>query len=182
MAEPFVGQIISVGFSFAPVGWLACDGTNVPISEYTVLYNLLGTIYGGDGVTTFGLPNLNGRVPLGQGQGQGLSPYVQGQLVGTEGVTLTAGSMPGHTHALSFSNLAASLESPKPVSGANVAMGSNVNLNLPGGFYVSGKAGTVALKPDTITPVGSSLPHENRQQFLALNYIIAYAGIYPSQG
>lgn len=182
MAEPFLGQIISVGFSFAPVGWYPCDGRLLDVSQHDALFALLGTTYGGNGQTTFALPNLNGRVPLGQGQGQGLQNYIQGTVLGTEQVTLTTASMPAHTHTVSFSNLSATLESPKPVSGSNVAMGTNVNTNLPGGFYVSGRPGAVALKPDTITAAGSSLPHENRQQFLALNYIIAYAGIFPSQG
>jgi microcystin-dependent protein len=182
MAEPFVGQIISVGFTFSPINWLQCDGSLVPISTYEVLYNLLGTTYGGNGTTTFGLPNLNGRVPLGMGQGLGLSNYVQGQTVGTEEVTLTTTSMPAHTHTVSFSNLNGAAESPKPIGGKNMAMGTNTTPGLPGGFYVKAKPGTVALKPDTIAPAGSSFPHENRQQFVALNYIIAYAGIYPSQG
>jgi microcystin-dependent protein len=182
MAEPFVGQIISVGFNFAPAGWLQCDGSIVPISTYDVLFNLLGTIYGGNGVTTFGLPNLNGRVPLGMGQGLGLSNYVQGQTVGTEQVTLTAANMPAHTHGVSFSNLQGALESPKPVGGTNVAMGTSAIAGLPTGFYVTGKSGTVGLKPDAITVAGGSQPHENRQQYLVLNYLIASAGIYPSQG
>lgn len=183
MSEPFVGQIISVGFNFAPIGWLQCNGAIVPISTYDVLYNLLGTTYGGNGQTTFGLPNLNGRVPLGQGQGRGLSSYVMGQQVGTEEVTLVAANTPAHNHTVSFTNLNGTLESPKPVSGANVAMGTN-NVSSTGlpGFYVSAGSGTIALKGGTITPSGGSgLPHENRQPFVALNYIIAYAGIYPSQ-
>jgi microcystin-dependent protein len=182
MAEPFVGQIISVGFTFAPIGWLQCDGSIVPISTYEVLWTLLGTTYGGNGTTTFALPNLNGRVPLGQGQGLGLSPYVQGQVLGTEEVTLTAASLPGHAHTVAFSNLTGVLESPKPLAGANVAMGTNATPGLPSGFYVKDKPGAVALKTDTIAPAGGSQPHENRQQFLTLNYIIAYAGIFPSQG
>ena len=181
MAEPYVGQIISVGFNFAPVGWFPCDGRALPISQYDVLYTLLGTTYGGDGVTTFALPNLNGRVPLGQGQGQGLSPYVQGQLVGTEQVSLVSANTPPHTHTISFSANNAALDSPKPVSGTAVAIGSNSTKSLPG-FYVAEKPGTVALKGDTVTGAGNGMPHENRQQFVVLNYIIAYAGVYPSQG
>ena len=180
MAEPFVGQIISVGFPFAPIGYLLCNGATVPISTYTTLCNLLGTTYGGDGVNTFGLPNLNGRVPLGQGSGLGLSSYVMGQQVGVEQVTLTQNTMPAHSHTVSFSSLNAASASPKPIGTANMAMGTNVLAVPP--FYVSGKTASVALNGNAITLTGGSQPHENRQQFLTLNYIIAFEGIYPTQG
>lgn len=181
MATPFLGQIISVGFGFAPVGWYPCDGRLLDVSEYNALYALLGTTYGGNGQTTFALPNLNGRVPLGQGQGQGLSNYLQGQQVGTEEVSLTSGNTPSHTHTISFSPLDAVLDSPKPVSGSPVAVGANTNDALKG-FYATGKTATIPLIPGMVTSTGSGLPHENRQQYLVLHYIIAYAGIYPSQG
>src|SRR5689334_7486790 len=103
MAEPFVGQIISVGFNFAPLGWFPCDGRLLDISQYEALYALLGTTYGGNGQTNFGLPNLNGRVPVGVGQGKGLSNYIQGQTLGTESVTLTGSNTPPHSHAIAFS-------------------------------------------------------------------------------
>src|SRR5690349_23013098 len=115
MAEPYLGQIISVGFSFAPEGWFLCDGTLLQISQYEALYQLLGTTYGGNGITTFALPNLNGRVPLGAGQGRGLSNYVQGAVMGSEQITLTGANTPPHSHAISFSANAATLASPKPV-------------------------------------------------------------------
>ena len=181
MAEPYLGQIISVGFNFAPVGWYPCDGRLLDISGYEALSAVLGTTYGGNGQTTFALPNLNGRVPVGQGQGQGLSSYIQGQQFGVENVTLTQTSMPAHTHTISFSKNSATTDSPLPISGANVGMGTDINTALPG-FYVVNKSATIALKPDAITATGGSQPHENRQQFLVLNYIIAYAGIFPSQG
>lgn len=115
MATPFVGQIISVGFNFAPLGWFPCDGRTLQISEYQLLYQIIGTTYGGGGVTDFALPNLNGRVPLGigQGQGQGLSNYVPGQIAGTESVTLLGNNTPPHTHTISFSATAATGVSPK---------------------------------------------------------------------
>jgi microcystin-dependent protein len=180
MANPFLGQVISVGFPWAPINWYPCDGRPLSIPEHTALFQLLGTTYGGDGVNTFNLPNLNGRLPLGQGQGQGLSNYVPGQTVGTESVALTIANGPQHTHTISFSQIGATTQSPKPISSKNVAMGTNVNTAIPG-FYVAAKDGTVALKGDTIAPVGSGIPHENRQPFVALNYIICYAGIYPTQ-
>jgi len=181
MAEPFLGQIISVGFNFAPLGWALCNGAPLSIAEYPALFQLLGTVYGGDGISTFNVPNLNGRVPLGQGQGQGLSPYVQGQQMGVEQVTLISGNTPSHSHTVSFSQVGATLDSAKPVGGKNVAMAAN-SLGVLKGFYLAGSAGTVALKGDAITLAGGSgIPHENRQQYLVLNYIIATAGIFPSQ-
>ena len=180
MATPFVGQIISVGFNWAPEGWLPCDGRLLPIDQYTVLYNLLGTIYGGNGTTNFGLPNLNGRVPLGMGQGQGLSAYVQGQTLGTESVTLTTQNTPPHTHTINFSTSVGTQTSPKGT--APLAVGGN-GLGALNGFYHNPPAGpTVPLRPESITANNTGgQPHENRQQFLTLNYIIAWAGIYPSQ-
>jgi microcystin-dependent protein len=178
MATPFVGQIISVGFGFTPLGWFPCDGRTVSIAEYQSLYALLGTAYGGDGQTTFGLPSLNGRVPLGMGQGHGLSNYVQGQLAGTESVTLLSSNTPPHTHTINFSATAAAGVSPKAASGT-LAVGTDVNAKLAG-FYAN-KPGTVPLRSGTITPFVGGQPHENRQQYLALNYIIAWAGVYPSR-
>ena len=181
MAEPFVGQIISVGFTFAPINWLQCDGSIVPISTYEVLFNLLGTTYGGNGTTTFGLPNLNGRVPLGAGQGQGtgLSNYVQGQVVGSESVTLTGANTPPHTHTINFSKNAATGITPKPATGGALAVGANAQAQLKG-LYAKTTA-TIPLLKGTITPFVGGQSHENRQQFVVLNYIIAWAGIYPSQ-
>jgi microcystin-dependent protein len=100
MSEPYLGQVIAVGFNFAPVNWALCQGQLLPISQYTALFQLLGTTYGGDGVSTFGLPDLRGRAALGMGQGSGLQSYVLGQLGGVESVTLTANQFAGHTHAL----------------------------------------------------------------------------------
>jgi microcystin-dependent protein len=178
VAEPYVGQIISVGFNFAPLGWFLCNGDLKPIAQYETLYTLLGTMYGGDGTQTFALPNLNGRVPLGSGQGPGLSNYVQGQMQGTESVTLIGPNTPPHTHTISFSKNAATGITPKPDSGS-VAVGANAQ-TLLNGLYTKTPA-TIALMGGMIQPAIGGQPHENRQQFLALNYIIAWAGIFPSQ-
>lgn len=180
MSEPYVGQIISVGFNFAPVGWFLCDGATKPIAEYEVLYQLLGTTYGGDGITTFNLPNLNGRVPLNSGQGPGLSNYVQGQPVGSESVTIVGSNTPAHNHTVAFSKNAGTGITPKPTSGAPLAVGANAQALLTGGLYAK-VAGTIALLKGSIQPVVGGQPHENRQQFVVLNYIIAWAGVYPSQ-
>jgi microcystin-dependent protein len=176
MATPFVGQIISVGFNFAPEGWFLCDGSLKPVDQYTPLFQLLGSTYGGNGQTTFAVPDLRGRVPLCMGQGQGLSPYVQGQTTGVEQVTLTAGNTPLHTHTIAFS--ANNVTDAKPAAGFTV--GTNVQSALSG-FYGPGPA-TVGLRGGTITNnTNAGLPHENRQPFLVLNYIIAWAGVFPSQ-
>jgi Microcystin-dependent protein len=178
MASPFLGQIISVGFNFAPVGWYSCDGQLLPIDENQALFQLLGTTYGGNGTSTFALPNLNGRVPLGVGQGQGLSSYVPGQIEGTESVTLLGANTPPHNHTISFSANAGTSVTPK-VAGKTLVVGANAASEVPG-FYADGPA-TLSLRKDAVTPNVGGQPHENRQQFLVLNYIIAYAGIYPSQ-
>jgi microcystin-dependent protein len=180
MAEPYLGQIISVGFGFAPAGWYPCDGRLLDISSNEALYALLGTTYGGNGQTTFALPNLNGRVPLGVGQGQGLSSYVPGEIAGTESVTLVEANTPPHTHDIAFSAENATLTSPKPATpSVALAVGANAQTLLKG-LYTA-KEGTIALKSGTISRFVGGQPHENRQQFLVLNYIIAYAGLFPSQ-
>jgi len=168
----YVGQIICVGFNFAPVGWAFCDGSIVSIAEYAVLYNLIGTTYGGDGVSTFGLPDLRGRTPIGTGQLSGGGNYVLGQPGGAEQVNVTVAQYPNHTHPL-------------------VATGNSGNANAPAGAYLaSGQqiytANTPlaadALAPSSVSPSpGNNLPHENRQPFVTCNWIISLYGIYPSQ-
>lgn len=173
MSEPFVGQIIAVGFDFAPVGWHACDGSMLQISQYAALYSLLGTTFGGDGQTTFGLPDLRGRSVLGAGSGSGLQPYLQGQLGGVESVALNSSQYAGHTHALMT---AATATTPTP--------GSTVVLGTPAAgtqiYASSGTAGGLAGSTVTTSP-GTGGPHENRQPSLTLNYIISLEGLYPSQ-
>ena len=181
--DPFLGQIISVGFNWAPVGWYPCDGRTLSIADHTALYALLGTTYGGDGQATFGLPDLRGRVPLSMGTGKGLSTYTQGQTVGVEQVSLTSANTPLHGHAISFSALDETTENPMVnVPKGGLTVGSNTQALLPG-FYAPGP-GTQPLMGGTIGPStggGGGQPHENRQPFLALNYIIAWTGTYPSQ-
>ncbi len=173
MSQPFVGQIIPVGFNFAPVGWLLCDGSSLSIAEYQVLFTLLGTTYGGNGQTTFNLPDLRGRGALGMGQGSGLQPYIQGQASGSENVTLVANQIAAHTHAL---NAASTTTSAVP-------LGTTV-LGTPDAEFIyatSGASTTLASGSIGAAP-GGSQPHENRQPFQVINYIIAFAGIFPSQG
>lgn len=173
MSEPFVGQVIAVGFNFAPVGWALCQGQLLPISQNAALFSLLGTTYGGDGQSTFGLPDLRGRAALGMGQGSGLQPYVLGQPGGVELVTLTANQFASHTHAL---QAAATATTATP--------GSGVVLGTPAAATPTyAAAGTATqLVGSTVSPApGSDGPHENRQPSLAINYIIALFGIFPSQ-
>ena len=117
MSEPFVGEIRMFGFGFAPQGWAPCNGQLLPINQNQALFSLLGTTYGGDGEATFALPDLRSRVPVGQGQGPGLSAYAEGQAGGAETVTLTATQMPGHTHPVRASSSAAGSTSPGPSAG-----------------------------------------------------------------
>lgn len=174
--QPYVGQVIAVGFTFAPVGWLSCNGQQVPISGYEVLFNLIGTTYGGNGTTTFGLPDLRGRTPLCTGQGSGLSPYVLGQMAGAEAVTLTANQVGSHNHALQASAQGGTVS--VPTTGTAIGQGSQAALNI----YAAPPASTTLNARSIGNPIGSlNIAHENRQPYLAVNYIIAYEGVYPPQ-
>jgi microcystin-dependent protein len=173
MSEPFIGQVIAVGFNFAPVDWHLCDGSLLPIAQYTALFQLVGTTFGGDGQTTFGLPDLRGRSVLGAGQGPGLQPYVLGQISGVESATLTSGQFAGHTHSLAG---AATVTTPTP--GSSVVLGT-VETATP--IYGNTGASTpLAGSTVTLSP-GGSTPHENRQPTTTLNYIICLNGVFPSQ-
>lgn len=175
MSTPFVGEIRMFGFGRVPTGWQACDGSLLPIAEYDVLYNLLGTTYGGDGQNSFAVPDLRGRVPLHQGQGPGLSTYVIGQVAGTETVTLIAPQMPAHTHPVVATAAAAT----------SVAVGNTV---LPGAvsgdvFYATTLTGATAIpmSAQSTTLAGGSQPHENTMPTLTVQFCIAWSGIYPQQ-
>ena len=169
MSEPFVGQIIAVGFNFAPINWALCDGHPLPIDRYQALFALIGTTYGGDGISTFNVPDLRGRGAVGFGQGDRLSNYDLGQVSGTENVTLTAGQTGTHGH---------------PLTGAATATSSVPSANsIPGtssaNIYATSGALTT-LSPTMVVPVpGASVPHENRQPYKTINYIIALEGIFP---
>ena len=169
MSDPFVAEIRVLPFNFAPRGWASCDGQVIPIAQNTALFSLLGTNYGGDGRSNFALPNLRGRFAMSSGQGPGLSPTDVGQSTGTATVTLTAGQMPAHNHAL---RAGASPASTSPAGNvmAPTATGANV-------YRAPGSAAPMAAA--AISPAGSSQPHENRQPFLALSFCIALQGIFP---
>jgi microcystin-dependent protein len=172
--DQFLGQVIAVGFNFPPYGWVLCNGQLLSISEYSALFQLLGTTYGGDGINTFGVPDLRGRSPLGQGSGPGLPTAVLGQMAGTESVALTGQQIASHTHPLLASS--AQGTASKPASTTVLANQANNEVSMYGSV-----AATVPLAGPSIGPAGSSLPHENRQPFNTVNYIIATVGIFPSQ-
>jgi microcystin-dependent protein len=173
--EPFVGQIILVGFNFAPFGWFLCQGQLIPIAEYQALYALIGTTYGGDGQSTFAVPDLRGRTPTHQGQALSGTTYTLGEIVGTEEVTLTTAQIGQHTHPFKVSNKAANLTTPSNATAVGVA-------NSGAGIHVFGTNGpNTQLLPASISVAGSGIPHENRQPYLAFNYVIAWNGIFPSQ-
>ena len=178
MSDPFIGQIVSFGFNFAPANWALCQGQLMAISQNETLYTLIGTTFGGDGSTTFGLPNLSGTVPVNQGQSSGNSNYVMGQVSGTESVTLTTNTIPSHTHAVVTSNAGGTTNIP-----SSSTFLSNEGPGTPAvTTYVPGAPATqTALAGTTIGVSGGSVPHENRQPFLCINYCIALYGVYPSQ-
>lgn len=166
--DPILGTIILFAGNFAPRGWLFCDGSLLSIAQNTALFSLLGTTYGGNGQTTFALPDLRGRVPMQQGSGPGLTPRTLGEQVGAENVTLLSMNLPAHTHTLLVSSNTANDDIPEGQA-------------LASGQFYDPSAPSVPLHPATVTPAGGSQPVNNMQPSLALNYIIAAEGIYPSR-
>lgn len=189
--DPFIGEIIMFGGNFAPRGWALCDGSLLPISQNTALFSILGTTYGGDGRTTFALPDLRGRAPIGEGNGPGLSNYRLGQKGGTENTTLNITNMPNHTHSVNLSGATVSI----PV---NTSSGDEDESNPGAGYLANTGQDSFASSPTSnaqyggsplpISPVsentgpsGGSQSFNNMQPFLGLNYIIALQGVYPSR-
>jgi microcystin-dependent protein len=168
MSEPFLGQIILVPYNFAPRGWAFCSGQILPISQNTALFSLLGTTYGGNGQTTFALPDLRGRVAVSAGQGPGLSDYSLGEVDGVENVALTTNQMPMHNHGL---NATLSDPSTQKPSSAYLANGNAYSASGP----------DTVMGPQAVALTGGSQPHENRPPLLCLNYCIALEGIFPSR-
>ncbi len=171
MAEPFIGEIRMFAGTFAPRGWAFCDGQLLSITQNEALFSLFGTVYGGDGRTTFGLPDARGRVALHQGTGPGLSPRALGQKGGVEDVTIIENQLPVHSHTMQGSSSVGNQSSPQ---GRVVAESPSFDL------YQSG-APTADMSPDTVTPIGGNQQHTNLQPFLCINCIVALFGIFPSQ-
>jgi len=172
MSEPFLGMIAIYGFNFAPRGWAMCNGQILPIAQNTALFSLLGTTYGGNGQTTFALPNLQSRVPLHFGQGPGLSQYDLGQSSGTESVTLTLNQMPTHNHASTTPATTADGNSIDPAAGAVLGAGTSI-------YRVA--AATVQMSPTPTSNTGGNQPFSIIQPILGLNFCIALEGIFPSR-
>ncbi len=171
MPEPYVGEIRMFAGNFAPNGWMFCEGQTLPISENEVLFQLIGTTYGGDGEETFKLPNLASRVPIHMGTSPSGTTYQIGEMAGTEQETLTTQQIPIHNHALLVSTAGGNVNTP----GGNVP-GESAAIKV----YIDDTP-TAAMNANAVTPVGGSQPHENDQPFLCINFIISLFGVFPSQ-
>jgi microcystin-dependent protein len=172
MSDPFVAEIRIFPFNFAPTGWAFCDGQLMPISQNTALFSLLGTTYGGDGKSTFALPNLQGMAAMHPGQGPGLSQRFLGEEGGEQSVTLIQSEMPTHTHTMNATTSPSSTTLPDATTSFGRSGG--------GSFYKQTPFGALAQfgQPD-LPPAGGSLPHNNMQPYLTLNFCIALQGIFP---
>ena len=170
MSEPFVGEIRMFGFNFEPQGWAFCDGRLLPISQNAALFSLLGTTYGGDGVSTFALPDLRSRVPVSQGQGEGLSSYAEGQAGGTETVTLTPAS-----------DARAHPRRQRQQQPGCIRKAGRVLARSPDHSYVPEPDTDTVMNPKMIGEAGNSQPHDNIQPYLVLNFCIALQGVFPAR-
>jgi len=176
MSEPFIGQIQSFGFNFAPRGWALCNGQLLPIQQNTALFSLIGTTYGGNGTTNFQLPNLQGRLPMHQGNGPGLTPRVIGETAGSENQTLLISNMPMHNHPLNAATQAATTEKP---AGSFLAQANDPATGNPISIY--GPTADTTLNATAIGAAGSSIPFSIMPPFLVINFCIALNGIFPSR-
>jgi microcystin-dependent protein len=174
MSDPFVGQIIQVGFNFAPRNYATCDGQLLAISQNTALFSLLGTTFGGNGTTTFALPDLRGRVPIHQGSGSGLTSRTMGEMSGEEAHTLTSAEMPAHSHSLNSVSTAGSSR----VSPNNFLGGESQNKTS---FYSTAASPSGSMNPQSIGVSGGNQAHNNMEPYLVVNYSIALEGIFPSR-
>lgn len=172
MADPFLGEVRTFGFNFAPTGWALCNGQLLQINQNQALFSLLGTQYGGDGIRTFALPDLRGRVPLHMGNN-----FTQGQQLGQETHQLTSGEMPQHTHVVGA--VASPGTTNVPGNTMHLAGGISTSPGTPAVNIYAGPSPTVAMAP--LTNQGGSQAHENRMPFLVLNYCMALIGIFPSR-
>ncbi|WP_230772529.1 phage tail protein [Sphingomonas sp. Leaf4] len=180
MSDPFVGEVRLFGGNFAPVNWAFCNGALLSISEYEVLYTLIGTTYGGDGATTFGLPNLAGRVPVGQGAGPALTPRTIGQSAGEEQHTLTSLELATHTHGVVATTAAGSLTGPTGDAITAAPTGGTAKNSM----YVTQGTSTMvpaAMSATSVGVSGGNQPHDNMMPTVCVSYIICLNGIYPTQ-
>jgi microcystin-dependent protein len=170
VADPFVAEIRIFPFNFAPKGWAFCDGQLLPLSQNTALFSLLGTTYGGDGKSTFALPNMQGNAPMHPGQGPGLSLYDLGEMGGVETVTLLVSEIPVHSHTMNASDI----QADKTVPSSSTVLGQS-----QGGSLYAAAANLVPMAFQALPPAGGGLPHNNMQPYLTLNFCIAMQGVFP---
>lgn len=174
--EPFVGEIILFAGNFAPRNYAFCSGQLLSITQNTALFSILGTTYGGNGTTTFALPDLRDRMPIHLGQGPGLSSRVIGQTGGASSVTLTVAQIPAHAHALTASGTPGDSASPSATR-ASVSGARSIETET----WKASPSATVTMAPDALGNTGSGQPHENHSPYLGVNYCIALFGIFPSR-
>ena len=174
MADQFVGEVRCVGFNFPPTGWAYCDGQLLAISQNTALFSLLGTFYGGDGKSTFALPNLQGNVAIGQGNGAGLSQRFIGEQSGVPNVTLLTQEIPLHNHNYMVNSQDGPAGIGTPSASSMLTFGPSV--------YSTATSPLTGMAPTALNITGSSLPHNNMMQYLVLNFVIAMQGIFPARG
>jgi microcystin-dependent protein len=172
MSDPFVAEIRIFGFNFAPKGWAFCDGQILPLSQNTALFSLLGTTYGGDGKSTFGLPNIQGSAVMHPGQGPGLSLHDLGETGGNDTVTLLESEMPSHSHAMVASTQPGEDAAPNPTE----ALARSVGASL---YQTTTNQNIVQLSDNALTSSGGDQPHNNLQPYLTLNFCIALQGVFP---
>lgn len=177
--DEYIGVVKMFAGGFAPKGWALCQGQLLPIAQYNALFSILGTTYGGDGRTTFALPNLGGRVPVGTGPSSGAGQYVNGQIGGAESVTLLQTEMPAHNHQVMANSNAGTTNNPE----AKVPAAAQFQIDrsspiVPVNAYADSTSGSM-MNGQTVSPAGGNQPHNNMQPYLGMNYIICLEGIYP---
>ena len=175
MSEPYIGEIRMFGGNFAPTGWALCDGQLLSIAQNSALFSILGTTFGGNGQTTFALPDLRGRVPMHWGQGPGLTPRTIGESSGSETVTLLSTQMPAHTHTLNANSGQGDSFTPPGAVPAGAVDSTQQPLNIYSSTI------NTTMNPAAIGAAGGSQPHQNMQPYLCVTFIIALQGIYPSR-
>lgn len=178
MTDQFLGEIRAFGFNFAPYQWALCDGQILPISQYAALFSLLGTSYGGNGTTNFGLPNMMGRVPMQWGNGAGLSSYVVGESAGSATETININQMPSHNHVIQVATPASGTSESTPGPSPTTWLG----LSNPADAYTTGGSPNIQLSQKAISPTGNTQPHQNMQPYLTVNFCIALSGVFPTRG
>lgn len=175
MTQPFIGEIQLFGFNFAPKGWAFCSGTVLPISQNTALFSLIGTTYGGNGVTTFNLPNFQDMAPCSFGQGNGLTPRQPGETFGASTATLSDSQIPSHSHGVEvFGQRDSTKRASTPANGYALSTPGNV-----AGYAPSGTQTNTTLAAQSVGPTGGNQAHDNMQPYLAVNFCIALVGVFP---